>query len=795
MRIALASLDYPPQSTEGVARQRQALAEALARLGHDVHVVTLAEVSGSADENGVRVHRVERRQTINAFVPDLPVLDRPLTDAQLLCEGVLTLAGRLPLDVVDVPLWLAQPLALVRRAPCPVVVWLQTTLLHLVEIQQRSLRPHERVLADVDRYVLSNADGCIADSQSILSDIERLYDLRSLADRTSIVYPGLADGERADSQSSDSGVFEALVVGRLEQRKGTQLLLDAIPRLLEAVPNLRLTFVGRDNSASDGFFRETGLSYQQAFERTRPDLATRVRFEGYVDDSVLASYYQTANVLLHPALYESFGLIFLEAMRASLPTVAFATGGALEVFARGEADGGLLCTPGNVDALVAAVAGLACDPQRRAGMAAGARQAFERAFSNERMASETVEAYGRAIASRRASGTSRRPRRRVFQVMEALQDRDAVSRIARNNAPILAALGAERPIMSLFAQENVRGETGRLRGARFNAGDAAIFHYWGFSRLERLIERFPGRKAIHYHNITPPSFFAPRTAHYEMTARGYAQLSRIADRFDLVIGDSNYNLAAYAQHTTVSKPMLCVYPIVDRDGIRGLPWDASLQVRITRESDGPVWLFVGRFAPNKRQDQVMRAFDRYAAAAGGGRLFLVGDTTAVPGFVARLETLRGELPNAGRIEIVPSVPDDVLRGYYRAADLFVCASEHEGFCVPLAEAMAFDLPAIGLDRGAVGETLGPSGLLVADWDPDAVAALASRVLGDASTREAVVAAQRDRLQSFSLQAVTERLEAAVAYLRDGVRSPLFVDVPPGSAGLSEANREWCCSIS
>jgi glycosyltransferase involved in cell wall biosynthesis len=191
----------------------------------------------------------------------------------------------------------------------------------------------------------------------------------------------------------------------------------------------------------------------------------------------------------------------------------------------------------------------------------------------------------------------------------------------------------------------------------------------------------------------------------------------------------------------------------------------------------------------------MRAFDRYAAAAGGGRLFLVGDTTAVPGFVARLETLRGELPNAGRIEIVPSVPDDVLRGYYRAADLFVCASEHEGFCVPLAEAMAFDLPAIGLDRGAVGETLGPSGLLVADWDPDAVAALASRVLGDASTREAVVAAQRDRLQSFSLQAVTERLEAAVAYLRDGVRSPLFVDVPPGSAGLSEANREWCCSIS
>jgi glycosyltransferase involved in cell wall biosynthesis len=795
MRIALASLDYPPQSTEGVARQRQALAEALVRLGHDVHVVTLADAAGSTEENGVRVHRVARGQSVNVFVPDLPVLDRPFTDAQLLCEGVFSLAGRLPLDVVDVPLWLAQPLALVRRAPCPVVVWLQTTLLHLVEIQQRSPRDHEQVLADVDRYVMSMADGCIADSQSILSDVERLYGLQSLASRTSVVYPGLPDATCAGAQPGDRDVFEALVVGRLEQRKGTQLLLEAIPRLLEAVPGLRLTFVGRDNSASDGFLRANGLSYQQAFERKSPDLASRVRFEGYVDDAELAAHYRRADVLLHPALYESFGLIFLEAMRASLPTVAFGTGGALEVFARGEADGGVLCHPGNVEALIEAVASLARDPQRRARTAAGARQAFERAFTSERMARETVKAYETAIASRRATGTSRRMPRRVFQIMEALQDRDAVSRIARNNAPILAALGAERPILSLFAQENVRGETGRLCGARFNAGDSAIFHYWGFSRLERLIERFPGRKAIHYHNITPPSFFAPRTAHYEMTARGYAQLSRIADRFDLVIGDSNYNLAAYAQHTTVSKPMLCVYPIVDREGMRTLSWDAELEARIRGERDGPVWLFVGRFAPNKRQDQVMRAFDRYAAAAGGGRLLLVGDTTAVPAFVARLEALRDVLANGHRIDIVPSVPDEALRGYYRAADLFVCASEHEGFCVPLAEAMVFDVPTIALDRGAVGETLGPFGLLVANWDPDAVAALAARVLADAALRDAVIAAQRGRLQSFSLHAATERLGAAVAYLRDGVRSPLFVDVPPGSAGLPEGNREWCCSIS
>src|SRR5688572_21106666 len=112
MRIVIASLDYPPAATDGVARQRQVLAEALVPLGHDVHVVTLSGPAGVAQEHGVWVHRQPRGQAVHQFMPSLPVLDRPLTDAQLLCEGVLRLADRLPVDIIDVPLWLAQPLAL-----------------------------------------------------------------------------------------------------------------------------------------------------------------------------------------------------------------------------------------------------------------------------------------------------------------------------------------------------------------------------------------------------------------------------------------------------------------------------------------------------------------------------------------------------------------------------------------------------------------------------------------------------------------------------------------------------------
>jgi glycosyltransferase involved in cell wall biosynthesis len=183
----------------------------------------------------------------------------------------------------------------------------------------------------------------------------------------------------------------------------------------------------------------------------------------------------------------------------------------------------------------------------------------------------------------------------------------------------------------------------------------------------------------------------------------------------------------------------------------------------------------------------MRAFDRYAAESGTGRLVLVGDMTSVPSFVERLTRLREQLSNGHRIEFVPSVSDDSLRAYYRAADLFVCASEHEGFCVPLAEAMAFDVPTLALDRGAVGETLGASGLLLTEWDPRHVAETAARVLGDRARREEVLAAQRTRLESFSAAAVRERLVAAVNYLRAGTPSPLFVHLEPRRTRLLEGS--------
>ncbi len=785
MRIALVSLDYPPDAVEGVARQRQALAHALARLGHDVHVVTTGPQAGTVVAGGVTVHRYHTDQ-VRSFDAALPVLDQPLTRAQLLCEGVLDVHARVGLDVVDVPLWLAQPLALVRHAPCPVVVWLQTTLLQLVDLQQRAPRAHEQVLAEFDRLALSSAAGCIADSTSIVSEITRLYGAGDLAGKTTLVYPGI-DPAPEPVRAARAGV-EVLVVGRLEQRKGTAELCAALPRLLAAVPDLRVRFVGRDNSGADGFRRATGRSYPDAWAAAHPASTDRVTFEGYVDDATLAQRLAAADVLLHPARYESFGLVFVEAMRAGVPVVAFAAGGALEVFPGGEADGAVLAPAGQMETLVDATAALAHDPVRRAALGAAGRHAFTQRFTSERMARDTAAAYARITATAPPANLERAPR--VFQVMEALQDRDAVSRIARTNAGLLAALGAERPVMALFASEGVRAETGRLRGLRPRHGDAAIVHFWGYSRLERRIQDWPGPMALHYHNITPPEFFATGSAHYEMTRRGYAQLARIVDRFDLLIGDSAYNVAQLERMVSHPRPGLCLYPVVDREALLAAPSDASQAAARDGASAGPLWLFVGRMAPNKRQDDVMRAFDRFVARTGSGRLALVGDMTAVPAYVARLEALRRGLTHGGRITLVPSVPDAALHGWYRAAAVFVCASQHEGFCLPLAEAMAFGVPVVALDRGAVGETVDRAGVLVSEWDDEDVATLAADVVHSPARRASLASAGRRRLEAFSLTAARERLAAAVQFLRDGTPSPHVITRSLPRVAARETDTAW-----
>jgi glycosyltransferase involved in cell wall biosynthesis len=175
---------------------------------------------------------------------------------------------------------------------------------------------------------------------------------------------------------------------------------------------------------------------------------------------------------------------------------------------------------------------------------------------------------------------------------------------------------------------------------------------------------------------------------------------------------------------------------------------------------------VGRVIPNKRFEDVIRSFAVYQRWRNPrSRLLLVGDTR---GFERSLHRLR-ELVRELRVEEVVftgQVDDDDLYAYYRVADVFLCLSEHEGFCVPLQEAMHFHLPVIAYDTGAVRETLRGGGLLLQDKSPDLVAELLDRVTHGGPLRRAVLESQGRAIAGIRAtdfgEVLRERLEPVVA---------------------------------
>lgn len=427
-----------------------------------------------------------------------------------------------------------------------------------------------------------------------------------------------------------------------------------------------------------------------------------------------------------------------------------------------------------------AVAGLerAC-LQRAAGLRGASERAIEAALEHHRVqlaaprlvvapedepaADRALAFYGGLVAAARGRPA---PPPAIYQVMEALDVGDAVSNITRRNAAILAELGQPREVLARFWHPELAAEVRPLHHALARPS-GLIFHYWGHNSSTWLLRAVRGPKAVHYHNITPPEFFAHDPALQEQMRRGYEQLAQIADQFDLAIGDSWYNIGELAAHMTRAVPTLAVYPVIEPEEIRRAPCDEALLAAL-RASGEVNLVFVGRIARNKRQDRLIQLFDHYYRTVNRhARLWLVGSGSGDPAYSAELEELRLALPSGGRVSLTGKVSDAELGAYCRAADVFVCASEHEGFCMPIAQAMALDVPVVAYAAAAVPETMGGSGLLVDSWDVPRVAELLQLLVSDQPLREQIVAGQRRALGRFSAAEARRRLGAIVEFLRTG----------------------------
>jgi L-malate glycosyltransferase len=336
----------------------------------------------------------------------------------------------------------------------------------------------------------------------------------------------------------------------------------------------------------------------------------------------------------------------------------------------------------------------------------------------------------------------------VNQWVPAAHRGDAIGDSARAVRDLLRAQGHDAGIYALRIDEDMRGDARPFGDPAASAGDVTILHFAVPSPMTEAFARLPGGRVLQYHNITPARFYAPYDPGiYRLAVVGRRELASLAGRCDLALGDSEYNrreLEALGFADTG------VFPVaVDLRRITDAPRTPALEKWL---NDGLTnFLFVGRIVPNKKIEDIIRLAEHYKRYVDAHyRFIFVGRDDGVPRYANMLRALIAELgwlPD--RYLFTGGVPDRELAAYYRYSSVYISMSEHEGFCVPLLEAMAADLPILAYSSTAIPDTLAGAGVQFAPKDFERAAEQLGLLAFDDGLRAAVIDGQRRRLAQFT----------------------------------------------
>ncbi len=344
----------------------------------------------------------------------------------------------------------------------------------------------------------------------------------------------------------------------------------------------------------------------------------------------------------------------------------------------------------------------------------------------------------------------------VNQWVPAAHKGDAIGDSARRVRDLLRALGHSSEIYALTVDEELQEEIRPFADAASRQGDVTVFHYALPSPMTDAFAALPRGRVLQYHNVTPAHFFARYDAGvFRLAALGREELGRLVGRTDVALGDSEFNrreLEALGFANTG------VFPIaVDPDRIRHAPRRPALEQVL---GDGLMnFLFVGRIVPNKKIEDHIRLAEHYKRYVDTEyRFIFVGKTDGVPRYYSTVRALVAEyqMPE-DRFIFTGPVPDEDLAAYYRAARVYISLSEHEGFCVPLLEAMAADVPVLAYASTAVPDTLGGAGVQFSPKDLEYAAELLGELAYNEGLRAQVIDGQQRRLAAFAPERLSRDL--------------------------------------
>ncbi len=358
---------------------------------------------------------------------------------------------------------------------------------------------------------------------------------------------------------------------------------------------------------------------------------------------------------------------------------------------------------------------------------------------------------------------------RVHQVLASLGYGDAIGHEVLGIQRVLRGAGFDSEIFVETADPRLESLTRDYRDmvGSIAPDDLLIHHFSIGSRASRTAFAVPSRMLLVYHNITPPQYFLGE--HHWLVRQCYhgrRELLAYRSRVDLALGDSEFNRQELEAAGFTATGVL---PVVPDFSHLDVPPDPRIADAF--DDDRTNILFVGRLIANKRPDNLIRYAHAYRTAFDPrARLLLAGSHDHFAGYLAELHAFAARL-GARDVHILGQVTDEELTALYDVADLFLCASEHEGFCVPIVEAFYKRVPVVARASTAVPATMDGGGVLFETTDPLEVAGLMDAVLSDEALEDRVLRAQDDALARLRARDFGKILLGFVQQVLDAPRRP------------------------
>ena len=350
----------------------------------------------------------------------------------------------------------------------------------------------------------------------------------------------------------------------------------------------------------------------------------------------------------------------------------------------------------------------------------------------------------------------RQPKISIHQILPDFGYGDAIGNDVLEIQKVLKAWGYDSEIYAQHVHSKLSGVARPFWEYKEVSGPdkILIFHFSIGSELSEFVRRLPDRKILIYHNITPPHFFKGINAEVERRcAWGYEELKKLAPHFDLGLGVSDFNRQdlerAGFRNTGVLPIFLDFknYYLNQEEALKKSLQDGKINI-----------LHVGRLVPQKKIEDLIKVFYLFQKRLyPESRLILIGTDSGVRNYSRAIKKMVEELAITEKVLFAGVASFRELITYYSTAHLYLCLSEHEGFCVPLVESMFFGLPVIAYLTGGIPETLGGAGIGIEQKNWEEIAELMALILEDQDLRETIIIRQKERLEDLSLEKNRERL--------------------------------------